>query len=70
MEPCERSSTERAALGRYAAKLSSRLLWFLLIEAAQSAIKQDDELRRFYYRLVGRRGPQKALVAVARVAAP
>jgi len=38
----------------------------LLIEAAQSAVRGDPELRGFYQRLVYRRGHPKALAAAAR----
>ena len=54
------------SLCRTHVKAGSRLLRFLLGEAAHSAIKGDPELKRFYCRLVHRRGPQKATIAVAR----
>ena len=44
----------------------SRLLRFLLVEAARASLHGDPELNRFYRRLVYRRGPHKAIVAVAR----
>lgn len=65
LDPMERSSAEKKrTLG--ISKQGSRLLRFLLVEAARAAIKVDPELNRFYRRLVYRRGPQKAIVAVAR----
>lgn len=65
MDPMERSSAERK---RYIgiSKAGSRLLRFLLGEAAQSAAVADQELRRFYLRLMTKRGPAKAKVAVGR----
>jgi transposase len=65
LEPMERSSAERQ---RYLgiSKAGSRLLRFLLCEAAQVAARFDDELKQFYERLAKRRGKPKATVAVAR----
>lgn len=65
LEPMERSSAEKK---RYLgiSKAGSRLLRFLLVEAAQTAVKGDVELRRFYRRLESRRGRPTAKVAVAR----
>jgi transposase len=47
-------------------KRGSRLLRYLLVEAAQITIRRDEGLKRFYLRLLHRRGAQKAKVAVAR----
>jgi len=65
LEPMERSSAERK---RYIgiSKAGSRLLRFLLGEAAQVAVRFDPELKRFYERVGKRRGKQKATVAAAR----
>lgn len=65
LEPMERSSAERK---RYLgiSKAGSRLLRYLLGEAAHSAARFDDELKQFYLRLAKRRGKPKATVAVAR----
>jgi transposase len=65
LEPMERSSAERK---RYLgiSKAGSRLLRFLLGEAAQMAVRFDPELKHFYERLGKRRGKSKATVAVAR----
>ena len=38
----------------------------LLVEAARITVRRDEELKRFYQRLLGRGGSQKARVAVAR----
>jgi transposase len=64
-DPMERSSADKK---RYLgiSKAGSRLLRFLLIEATQTAVKADPELKRFYRRLAQRRGKPKAKVAAAR----
>jgi transposase len=64
-DPKERSSGEKK---RYLgiSKAGSRVLRFLLVEAAQTACKGDPELKRFYLRLLHRQGKPKAKVAVAR----
>jgi transposase len=64
-DPMERSSAERKHfLG--ISKAGSRVLRYLLVEAAHTAVKKDDDLERFYQRLVARRGRSKAKVAAAR----
>ena len=65
LEPMERSSAERK---RYIgiSKAGSRLLRFLLGEAAHTAVRLDPELKQFYERVGNRRGKPKATVAVAR----
>jgi transposase len=65
LEPMEHSSAETKRYGAIS-KAGSRLLRFLLGEAAQVAVRRDDELCAFYKRLVQRRGKAKAVVAVAR----
>src|SRR5688572_1478505 len=64
-DPCEDSSADRK---RYLgiSKAGSKLLRFLLIEAGQTAVKEDAELKRFYQRLAQRKNKPKAKVAVAR----
>jgi transposase len=64
-DPKERSSGEKK---RYLgiSKAGSRVLRYLLIEAAQRASVGDPELKRFYLRLFHRHGRPKAKVAVAR----
>jgi len=65
LEPMERSSAERKHfLG--ISKAGSRVLRYLLVEAAHTAVKKDEELKRFYQRLVTRRGRPKAKTAAAR----
>ena len=64
-DPLERSSAERKNfLG--ISKAGSRVLRYLLVEAAHTAVKKDDDLKRFYQRLLARRGRPKAKVAAAR----
>jgi len=64
-DPIERSSAERKCfLG--ISKAGSRLLRYLLVEAAQTAVRKDEDLKRFYQRLAERRGRPKAKVAAAR----
>lgn len=64
-DPIERSSAERQRfLG--ISKAGSRLLRYLLVEAAQTAVRYDEDLKRFYKRLAQRRGRPKAKVAAAR----
>jgi transposase len=65
LDPVERSSAERQRfLG--ISKAGSRVLRFLLVEAAHTAIRKDAELGRFYQRLAARHGRPKAKVAVSR----
>jgi transposase len=64
-DPVERSSAERKCfLG--ISKAGSRVLRYLLVEAAHTAVRKDEELKRFYQRLAERRGRPKAKVAAAR----
>jgi len=65
LEPMEHSSAEKKRYGAIS-KAGSRLLRFLLGEAAQVAVRTDDDLGAFYKRLLVRRGKAKAVVAVAR----
>jgi transposase len=64
-DPMEDSSAERKAYGGIS-KAGSRLLRYLLIEAGQTAAKDDEQLKQFYRRLLPRRGKARAKVAVAR----
>jgi len=64
-DPVERSSAERKCfLG--ISKAGSRVLRYLLVEAAHTAVRKDEDLKRFYQRLAERRGRPKAKVAAAR----
>src|SRR4029079_4268638 len=47
-------------------KAGSRVLRYLLVEAAHTTIRHDEDLQRFYKRLVARRRSPKAKTAVAR----
>ncbi len=64
-DPREDSSAERKAYGGIS-KAGSRLLRYLLVEAGQTAAKDDEHLKQFYRRLLPRRGQARAKVAVAR----
>jgi transposase len=64
-DPMEDSSAERKAYGGIS-KAGSRLLRYLLIEAGQTAAKDDEHLKQFYRRLLSRRGKARAKVAVGR----
>jgi len=64
-DPVERSSAERQHfLG--ISKAGSRMLRYLLVEAGHTAVRYDEDLKRFYKRLAERRGRPKAKVAAAR----
>lgn len=65
LDPMEYSSGDKQRFGSIS-KGGSRLLRYLLVEAAQISVRRDEELKRFYLRLLRRRGAQKAKVAVAR----
>ena len=64
-DPMEDSSAERKAYGGIS-KAGSRLLRYLLVEAGQTAAKNDEHLKQFYRRLLPRRSKARAKVAVAR----
>jgi transposase len=64
-DPVERSSAEhKRFLG--ISKAGSRLLRHLMVEAANVAVRKDEDLKRFYQRVADRRGRPKAKVAAAR----
>jgi transposase len=64
-DPMVRSSAERAIyLG--ISKAGPRMLRYLLVEAVHTAIRYDEDLKRFYKRVAERRGRPKAKVAAAR----
>jgi len=64
-DPMVRSSAERAIyLG--ISKAGSRMLRYLLVEAVHTAVRHDEDLKRFYQRVAERRGRPKAKVAAAR----
>ena len=65
LDPLERSSAERQRFLSIS-KGGSRVLRFLLVEAAHTAVRKDAELKRFYQRLTERHGRPKAKVAVSR----
>ena len=63
--PCEDSSAGRQRLG-HISKQGNALLRFLLVEAAQAAVRYDPDWRRRYLHLVMRRERRIAKVAMAR----
>lgn len=65
MDPVENSSADRKRIGAIS-KAGSRMVRFLLTEAAQVAIRTDEDLRRLFYRVAKRRNGAKAIVAVSR----
>ena len=46
-------------------KQGSRMLRWVMVEAARVAVNHDDRMRAFYERVKNRRGDQKAIIAVA-----
>lgn len=65
LDPLENSSAERVRFGKIS-KAGSRILRYLLGQAAFTAARLDPDLRRTYNNLSRRRGSQKAITAVAR----
>lgn len=64
-DPMIRSSADRAIyLG--ISKAGSRMLRYLMVEATHTAVRYDEDLKRFYKRVAERRGRPKAKVATAR----
>ncbi len=63
--PAEDSSAERQRLG-HISKQGNTLLRFLLVEAAQAAVRRDPDWRRQYMHLAMRRERRIAKVAMAR----
>jgi transposase len=63
--PCEDSSADRRRLG-HITKQGNSLLRFLLVEAAQAAVRRDPDWRRRYTHLAMRRERRIAKVAIAR----
>ena len=65
LNPSEHSSGGRQRLGAISKQGNTMMRW-LLIEAAQCAVRFDPELRQDYQRLKSRRGHAIAKVAIAR----
>src|SRR6266567_4495920 len=63
--PLEKSSGKRRRLG-HITKQGSSIVRFLLVEAAQAAVRGDPQWRSKYLRLLMRRGRKTAKVAMAR----
>ena len=65
LNPSEESSGGRRRTGAISKQGNTMVRW-LLVEAAQAAVRQDPELRQDYQRLKFRRGHAVAKVAIAR----
>lgn len=65
LNPSEASSGGKQRMGRISKQGNSMVRW-LLLQAAQTASRSDEGLRRDYQRLVFRRGRAVAKVAIAR----
>lgn len=65
LDPLEDSSGDYQRIGSIS-KQGSKLVRFLLVEAAHSAARYDPDLKRLYYRVLKRRDHARASVAVAR----
>jgi len=64
-DPMVRRSAD-SAIHLGISKAGSRMLRYLMVEAVHTAIRYDEDLKRFYQRLAERRGRPKAKVATAR----
>ncbi len=47
-------------------KQGSRMLRWIIVEAARVAVNHDEKLKEFYVRVASRRGDQKAIIAVVK----
>jgi len=65
LNPREASSGGHQRLG-HISKQGNEMMRWLLVEAGQSAVQYDPQLRRLYQRLKFRRGANVAKVAIAR----
>lgn len=65
LDPAEHSSGDAQRWG-HISKQGNRMLRFLLVEAAQRAVRDRDGLGRFYQRLLARKNSAVALTAAAR----
>lgn len=65
LDPKEHSSGDTQRFG-HISKQGNRLLRFLLIEAAHTAIRGDEDLARCYFHLTAKKNSSVAIVAVAR----
>lgn len=63
LDPLDKSSGERKRIGQ-TSKKGSRLIRFLLVQAAQ--VTRDQRLKEFYQKVSRRRGKPKAKIATAR----
>jgi len=64
LAPSVHQSGERTAFGRVG-RYGNRLVRWVLVEAAQAAVRSDERFRMLYERYASRKGCQKSVVAVA-----
>lgn len=60
------SGQQNSSIGMRITKQGSKILRYAMVEAANTALRDDERLGRFYKRIAERRGPQKARVATAK----
>jgi transposase len=65
LAPSQRNSGDTKRTGSIT-KHGSSWLRYAMVEAAHTAIRNDERINRFYSRIAARRGPQKAKVAAAK----
>lgn len=65
LAPSVRQSADSCYHGKITKKGSARVRW-ILVEAAQTAVRYDDHFGSKYTRIASRRGKRKATVAIAR----
>jgi len=63
--PTVRQSGNKIIRGRIT-KEGNKLLRWVLVQCAHTAVRKDERFKRFYERIKAKKGPQKAIVATAR----
>jgi transposase len=67
LAPSRRESGQQtSSIGMRITKQGSKTLRYAMVEAANTALRDDERLGKFYRRIAERRGPQKARVATAK----
>lgn len=66
LAPSKRDSGNTTTTGMRMTKQGSAWMRCAMVEAATTTMQLDERLGRFYRRIAGRRGPQKAKVATAK----
>jgi transposase len=64
LAPGVHQSGDKTVHGRIT-RQGNRLVRWVMVQAAQTAVRHDERFREFYERYSGRKDPQKAVVAVA-----